>query len=109
MRVQEKKAELKDLKSVIKDMLDNSSEWQEIEEKMKALREKRKGVMQIIHDQCSSEMIKIDDLKIDIDSDQEMLNDIAMLSYTKGESIEIKDKYDNQYEPIFSVRFKKSN
>ena len=68
--IQEKKAELKDLKSVCK---------------------------------------QIQDLKIDIESDQEMLNDIAMLKYTKGEPIEIKDKYDNEYEPVFSVKFKKSN
>jgi len=107
--IQEKKAELKDLKSVCKQIQDNSAEFKEIEEKMKVLREKRKSVLSAIQSQCANEVTKIEDLKIDIESDQEMLNDIAMLKYTKGEPIEIKDKYDNEYEPVFSVKFKKSN
>ena len=100
--IQEKKAELKDLKSVCKQVLDSSGEFQEVEEKLKALREKRKGIMKVVQEQCANEMIKIDDLKIDIESDQEMLNDIAIAKYSKGEAIEIKDKYDNEYEPVFS-------
>ncbi|MDP2692989.1 MAG: hypothetical protein Q8O88_05110 [bacterium] len=109
MRIQEKKAEMKDLKSVCKQIQDNSGEYMEIEENLKTLREKRKSVLGTILSQCSGEVTKIEDLKIDIESDQEMLNDMAMLSYTKGETIEIKDKYDNEYEPIFSVKFKKRN
>ncbi len=109
MRIQEKKGELKDLKSVCKQVLESSGEFQEVEEKLKTLREKRKAIMKIVQEQCASEMIKIDDLKIDIESDQEMLNDIAITKYTKGEAIELKDKYDNEYEPIFTVRFRKSN
>lgn len=107
--IQEKKAEIKDLKAMYKQMLENSAEYQEIEEKMKALKEKKKAVVKFIQEQCSAEMIKISDLKIDVESDQELLNDLAISKYTKGEAIEIKDKYDNDYEPIFVVKFKKTN
>jgi len=30
-----------------------------------------------------------------------------MTKLMKGETVEVKDEYDNTYEPIFSVRFKK--
>jgi len=109
MGIQEKKSELKDLKSVCKQVLESSGEYQEVEEQLKTLREKRKVIVKKAYEQCSGEMIKIEDLKIDIESDQEMLNDIAMTKYTKGETIEIKDKYDNEYEPVFTVKFKKAN
>ena len=36
-----------------------------------------------------------------------MLSDIAIAKITKGEAIGITDKYSNEYEPIFKVKFKK--
>jgi DNA repair exonuclease SbcCD ATPase subunit len=108
-QIKEKKEQLKDLKSVCKDLMDSSEEYRDIEEQMKVLREKKKKIISMINEQCASEITKIEDLKIDIESDQEMLNDMAITKYSKGESIEITDKYENTYEPIFSVKFKKSN
>ena len=63
----------------------------------------------MINEQCASEITQLEDLKIDIESDQEMLNDMAMTKYAKGESIELKDQYDNTYEPVFVVKFKKAD
>ena len=108
-QIKEKKDQMKDLKVVCKDVLTSSEEYKAIEEQMKALREKKKRVVQMANDQCAAEITKIEDLKIDIESDQEMLNDIAITKYAKGELIELTDKYDNTYEPVFSVKFKKSN
>ena len=71
------------------------------------MREKKKQIEQTTKEQFSGEFIKLEDLKIDIESDQEMLNDIALNKVMKGESIEIRDEYDNEYEPLFSVKFRK--
>ena len=107
--IKEKKDQLKDLRIVCKDLLAASEEFKNLEEQMKKLREKKKKVMAMVNEQCASEITKIEDLKIDLESDQEMLSTLAMTKYTKGESIELKDKYDNTYEPVFSVKFKKTS
>ena len=108
-QIKEKKEELKGLKATCKEMLEASEEYQETMQKMKALRAKKQRVITAVNEQCSSEISKMMDLSIDIAGDQEMLTDIAITKYTKGESIELKDQYDNIYEPIFSVKFKKAN
>jgi len=106
-RIKEKKKELKDLRAVCKDVIDSSEACKEVNEKLKVLREKRKQIMAVVQEQCSGELTKIEDLKIDIESDEDMLTDMAMTKYIKGESIELQDQYDNNYEPVFTVKFKK--
>lgn len=108
-RIKEKQSEVKDLRSMCKEVLENSSQYKQIEEEMKVLRVKRKQIKDSVLEECSSELIKIDGLTADISSDQEMLTDMAINQYIKGESIELKDKYDTTYEPVFVVKFKKSN
>ena len=55
----------------------------------------------------AQELTKKEDLKIDIASDIELLTDVALSSMMKGESVGISDKYENEYEPVFKVMFKK--
>lgn len=107
--IKEKKDQLKDLRTVCKDLLAASAEYKDLEEQMKVLREKKKKIISMINEQCANEITKIEDIKIDLESDQEILSDLAMTKYTKGETVELKDKYDNTYEPIFSVKFKKTS
>ncbi|MFH1286852.1 MAG: hypothetical protein ABII02_03835 [Candidatus Magasanikbacteria bacterium] len=108
-RVEKAKMEMKDLKVAYKDALETSLEYKEISDKLKDLREKKKQIETTIKEQFSSELTKIDDLKIDIASDMELISDIAMTKIMKGETVEVSDKYENQYEPIFSVKFKKAS
>jgi hypothetical protein len=55
-----------------------------------------------------SEISKLEAIKQDIDTDKQLLTDMALTKLMKGETVEIKDEYENTYEPIFSVNFKKS-
>ncbi len=106
-RIQETKKKMKDIKVMLRDALDSNGEYQEMMEKSKVLRENKKRVETAIKEGFSSEMQKLDDLKIDIESDTEMLNDMALTKMMKGETFELSDEYKNNYEPIFSVKFKK--
>ena len=106
-RIQETRKKMKDIKAMFKDALDGNGEYQELVDKMKALRENKKRVETAIKEGFSSEMQKLDDLKIDIESDTEMLNDMALTKMMKGETFELSDEYKNNYEPVFSVKFKK--
>ena len=50
-----------------------------------------------------------EELKIEIETDQELLADQALNMYVKNETVEIKDEYDQTWYPVFKVSFKKSN
>lgn len=106
-RVREAKKKIKDLKQAYKDALETSQEYQETSEALKTLREKKKQIERVTKEQFAGELTHIDDLKIDVASDMELLSDIALSKFMKGEEVEIKDEYDNVYEPIFKVNFKK--
>jgi len=106
-RIQEAKKEQKDIRKMYKDALDGVQEYDEIQDEMKMLREKKKRIEQTIKEQFASELTKLEDLKIDIESDQQMLSDIALTKIMNGETVGVTDGYDNEYEPVFKVNFKK--
>jgi hypothetical protein len=108
-RIQEAKKKQKDIKKAYKDALATSLQYQEIGEKLKTLRVQKKEIEISTRNSFSSEFTKLEDLQIDIESDQELLNDVAVSKLMKGESLAIKDVNDQEYEPIFSVKFKKVN
>ena len=108
-RLQTQKKKLKDLKKAYKDALSTSQEYVEIIDEMKTMRERKKVIENVTKEQFSGEFVQMDDLKNDIDSEQELLSDIAMTTVMKGESVQITDENDQEYEPIFKVSFKKIN
>lgn len=107
-RVQETKRKQKEIKSAYRDALANSEEHKKISEEIKTLKERKKKIEEMIKSDFNSEFAKLDGLKLDIETDNILLSDLALNTYAKGEKIEIKDQYENQYEPVFSVRFKKA-
>jgi len=108
LRIQKSKKEKKEIKSIYRDALSNSAEHQKITEDIKVLKEKKKGIEGSIQDDMNSEFIKLDQIKIDIESDNMLLSDIAINHIVNGEIIELSDDKENKYEPIFSVKFKKT-
>lgn len=108
-RIQAKKAELKDLKTIYKDVLDNSQEYQELLEEMRVFKQKKKDLESIFKDELANEIMKMEEIKLDIKTDQEMIGDIALTTIMQGNEVQLTDEYDSVYEPIFSVKFKKTN
>ena len=108
-RIQEAKNKQKDLRTSYKDALQNSLEYQEIAEKIKTLRQRKKQIEITVKEQFAGELTKLDDLAIDIASDNELLTDLSMNQLMKGESIELEDQSGNRYEPVFKVVFKKAS
>jgi hypothetical protein len=108
-RIQKNKKKMKDLKSSYSDALKTVQEYVEINEKLKTLREKKKQIENTIRQDFTNEFQQIEDLKIDLESDQELMNDIAMTQVMKGETVSVTDEYEQSYDPIFQVKFKKAN
>lgn len=107
-RMEKTRTRIKELRSILKDALAATPEYNEVGEKVKALRERRKQIENTIKENCSKEMTELEDLKVDLDSDSELMNDLTLSRLLKGEAVEITDQYQNQYEPVFSVRFRKT-
>lgn len=106
-RLQEAKKKQKEIKASYKDALKNSSSYEDIVDQMKTLRAKKKEIEEAVRRDFSHEFTKLEDLKIDIESDVEMITDMAITQLMKGESIAIKDDDGKEYEPVFKVNFKK--
>ena len=108
-RIQKNKKKMKDLKSSYSEALRTVQEYVEMMEKLKTLREKKKQIENTIRQDFHNEFQQIEDLKIDLESDQELLNDLAMTQIMKGETVAVTDEYEQSYEPVFKVNFKKAN
>lgn len=108
-KIRDMKKEQKDLKDMYKDALVQADEYEEIVEKIKELREKKKAIEARIQVQLGRSYEKLEDLKLEVDSHKEMLNDIALTTLMKGETVAVKDEFENEYEPIWKVNFKKTN
>jgi len=107
-RLQETKKKQKEIRGALKEALMSSTEYQELLDKIKAMRIKKQQIEAAIRADFSGELEKMEEYALDIKSDSMLLSDAAMSKLMKGESVEITDEYNNRYEPIFSVRFKKA-
>jgi len=107
--IREMKKEQKDLRDMYKDALIQADEYEEIVEQIKVLREKKQAIEARIQVQLGRAYEKLEDLKHDVETEKEMMNDIALSTLMKGETVVVKDEWDNEYEPSWKVGFKKAN
>ncbi len=107
-RMQVIKKQQKDIRSTYKEALAGSEEYKDLNDKIKTLRERKKQIENTTKESFSSELTKLDDFKIDLESDSVMLSDIALNKLMKGETVQVVDEYNNSYEPLFTVKFKKT-
>jgi predicted nucleic acid-binding Zn-ribbon protein len=107
-RLEKNKKRRKEINKMLKDELSHSTRYQEITEEMKTLREEKKGIEQEVR-AGNSDIAELEELKAEIQTDQELLADQALNMYVKQETVEIKDEYDQTWYPVFKVNFKKSN
>ena len=105
----EMKKEQKEIRDMYKDSLVQADEYEEIVDKIKELREKKKEIETRVQGQMGRAWEKLDDIKQELESNKEMMTDIAMTTLMKGEKVAVKDEFDNSYEPIWKVNFKKVN
>ena len=107
--IREMKKEQKDLRDMYKDALVQADEYEEIVEEIKVLREKKQAIEARIQLQLGRAYEKLEDLKHDVETEKEMMNDIALSTLMKGETVVVKDEWANEYEPAWKVAFKKAN
>jgi peptidoglycan hydrolase CwlO-like protein len=107
--IREAKKEMKDLGAQYKDALSQADNYQETGEKIKELREEKKKIETKIQQQLGKAYEKLEELKAEVATKEELLNDIAMTTLMDGKTVEVVDEFQNRYEPMYVVRFKKTN
>ena len=106
-RIQDKKREQKDLKTIYREALAVNGEYQQVLEEMEALKVKKKKILMAVQADFKEEFDKLEGLKLNIAGDNQMLSDIALTQLTSGQTVKIVDENKTEYEPIFTVKFKK--
>lgn len=104
----ELKRDAKEIKTAFKEALDQTPSYRSVTEDIAALREKKKKIEEQVKQEFSKEIDKLEDIKLDISEHQMMTTDLALNKFIRGEKVEIVDEYGCVYEPVFTVKFKKT-
>jgi len=107
--IREAKGEMKKIRAEYRDALAQADKYEEVNEEIKKMREEKKTIEARVQHEMEKTYERLDELKIEVAGKEELLNDIAMSTLMKGETVEVRDEFDNQYEPVYAVRFKKTN
>jgi predicted nuclease with TOPRIM domain len=105
-RLQKSKSKKRELSRILKDELASDNRYNELQEKLKTLREEKKSIENEIKSHAS-DFKELEELKADIQTDQELLADLALNMYLENKSCEILDENDQRWVPIFAVKFVK--
>ena len=108
-RINEQKKERRRVQQIYKDMLANSKPYQDAVEALAEARTKKQHIESSVKAEMPTEMDELERLAQSLESDKQLLTDAALTTLMKGQTVEITDENDTAYEPIFSVRFKKTN
>lgn len=100
-------AQKKELERVLNEELASHPQHNKIKSNLEDAQQKMKELKMSIVNKFKSEANKLDDLKCDIASEKQMLTDIALADYINGKNINTKDKDGIEYEPFFSLKYKK--
>lgn len=101
------KKEIKDIKNEYKDILVQDQEYQIICEKLNLLKEEKKQHELSAQLDMGIRWGRLEELKSEEKKLKEMITDISITNLMKGESVEVRDEYDNLYTPNYNVNYKK--
>lgn len=107
--IREMKKEMKGIREMYKDALAQTDDYEKIVEEAKLLRDKKKQIETKVQGQMGKSYEKFEDLKSEVVANEELLNDIAMTTLMDGKTVEVVDEFANKYEPVYVVKFKKTN
>jgi chromosome segregation ATPase len=108
-KIKEATNEQKEIRKEYKDALSQADEYEETLEKLDKLKKTKKEIEQRVQAQMGSRWEKLDNLKNKVAEMKQMQSDVAMSTLMDGKPVQVKDEFENIYEPVFSVSFKKTN
>lgn len=107
--IREAKKEMKGLREQYKDALSQTDKYQTLQEELKEKRDKKKEIETKVQQQMGKAYDRLDELKAEVAAKDELMNDIAITTLMNGKAVEVVDEFENRYEPLYVVKFKKTN
>ncbi|MCX6795613.1 MAG: hypothetical protein NT165_02740 [Candidatus Falkowbacteria bacterium] len=107
VRLEEYKSKRRELKNRYRDALSVHGEYQSALDDLEVLKVKKKKIEIGVQSDFKEEFDQLEGLKLHIASDSQLLSDLAINQLVKGELVKIIDDNQTEYEPQFSVKFKK--
>lgn len=108
-RIRATKREQKQITAMYKDALEASNEYREVLEKLRGYKLRKQQIEEDIKADLGNDLAKLESLKKDAQTDRELMADLAINHLIEGKSIKVEDEDRNEYEPVFSLKFKKTN
>ncbi len=108
-RMRATKREQKQITNMYKDSLESSSEYRDVLEKLRGFKLRKQQIEEEVKAELGNDLAKLEALKKDVQADKELLADLAINKLMSGETVSVEDEDKNPYEPVFSVKFKKTN
>lgn len=105
--LQEIKKSQKSIRKEYKDALVNANEYEETVTKAKELREKKKQIETMTQGRMGARWDEYEKLKAKTEELNQMLTDIAMTTLMDGKTVALKDEFNNAYEPVYKITFRK--
>jgi len=106
-RIQDRKREQKQIRAIYKDALESNNQYLEVLEQLKSLNDKKKKIVAAVQIDFKEELDKLEEIKLNIVSDNQLLLDISLHNLFAAQTVKIIDEYKVEYEPKFSVKFKR--
>lgn len=107
-RIRETRSKTKEIRKMYKDSLIANQEYQQLVEKLDALKMRKKQIETEIKEDQMADFQKLDAYKMHVKNDIELMSDMALNKLVSGETVEVVDEAGDKYEPLFTVKFKKS-
>lgn len=105
--IAEKKQRSKELLANYKNALKNNEQYQTLLGDMGELKERKKAIEESVLEDLGKGAEELEEVKASIKGSQEMMTDVALNNLVSGKTVAVKDEFGNEYEPIWSVKFKK--
>ncbi len=108
-KIQDTKKKQREIRSVYREALSKSYDYQDITAQIRTLREKKKKIEDGIKSEYSRELDMLDEFAESLKVEQDRISDMVLSSLAKGEIIKVRDMRNTAYDPIVKVVFRKSD
>ncbi|MEA2006602.1 MAG: hypothetical protein U9O20_00360 [Patescibacteria group bacterium] len=109
INLKEVSEEQKEIRKEYRDALTQADNYEETLEKLDELKQEKKQIEEKIQGTMGSRWEKLEDLKNKAKELKQMQSDVAITTLMDGKTVEVQDEFNNVYEPVFSVSFKKTS
>lgn len=107
-RLSQNRRKAADIRKQLKDEYMSVDEYVDLMEQRKQLTSSMKVLKEAVNARHPELVTSLEDLKIDIASDKELLSDILLTGMMRGESVELENEYHQEVLPIFTVSLKQA-